>query len=195
MNIHKTKLCSVILTGILTLPVCSNSYSSGNHHVSDGKHGGGHHGGGHHGGGHSGGEHTHVGHGRDHQVASTSTTGGPVSKNQANKTIKVTALDNMRYQFSEELTIVPGDVVKFVVTNTGRLPHEFSIGDEKEQMKHREMMRKMPGMTHQDGNTITVNPGETKEIVWRFKKNDNVVFACNIAGHFEAGMTHKISVR
>ena len=49
-------------------------------------------------------------------------------------------------------------------------------------------------MVHHDGNTVTVKPGETKELTWKFKGNSDVVFACNIPGHFEAGMFHKESV-
>ena len=54
-------------------------------------------------------------------------------------------------------------------------------------------MRQMPDMIHQDGNTVTVKSGETKVLTWEFKSGD-VVFACNVPGHFEAGMFHKVSL-
>jgi uncharacterized cupredoxin-like copper-binding protein len=49
----------------------------------------------------------------------------------------------------------------------------------------------MPGMTHSDGNTMTVEPGMTETLTWDFEGDDVVVFACNIPGHYEAGMFQK----
>lgn len=50
------------------------------------------------------------------------------------------------------------------------------------------MMRKMPSMVHDDPNAVTVEPGQTRELTWRFVGNQPVLFACNIPGHAEAGM-------
>ena len=64
--------------------------------------------------------------------------------------------------------------MKFVITNEGKISHEFSIGDENEQKAHREMMRTMPSMVHEDGNTVTIKPGEIKELTWKFKGDSDV---------------------
>jgi len=37
-----------------------------------------------------------------------------------------------------------------------------------------------------------VAPGETEELIWRFGKLDTVLVACNIPGHFEAGMKYTV---
>lgn len=66
--------------------------------------------------------------------------------------------------------------------------HEFSIGSSDEQDAHRAMMRNMPNRVHADPNTVTVEPGQTRELIWRFAGEQPVVFACNIPGHAEAGM-------
>jgi uncharacterized cupredoxin-like copper-binding protein len=103
----------------------------------------------------------------------------------------------MRFGFSEKLVVHDGEVVTFKITNVGKVVHEFSIGTEEEQKEHQKMMRSMPGMIHKDGNTVTVKPGETKWLTWKFKvtpKHNEVVFACNIPGHFEAGMYEKVKV-
>lgn len=121
-----------------------------------------------------------------------STVGQPAAESAAIKTIAVTTLDSMRYTFSPQLELKAGDIVKFVITNKGKIPHEFSIGDEKEQQAHRKMMRQMPDMVHQDGNTVTVKPGETKVLTWEFRAATEVIFACNVPGHFEAGMFYKM---
>ena len=141
------------------------------------------------------GSHSHAiehDHGRGEYVQSA--VGMPTKPEQATKTVNVELLDTMRFKFSEEVKIKNSDVVKFVVTNTGRLPHEFSIGNQQEQDAHRQMMRNMPTMHHEDSNTVLLKPNETKEITWHFKGSEDVVFACNIPGHYEAGMHSTVKI-
>lgn len=119
----------------------------------------------------------------------TSPVGKPVTTEQANKTIQVKTLDTMRFTFDPPLEqIDDGEVIRFVVINTGTVPHEFFIGSEAEQQAHAAMMMEMPNMVHNDTSTLTVAPGETKEITWAFSGTGPVVFACNIPGHYQAGM-------
>ena len=56
------------------------------------------------------------------------------------------------------------------------------------------MMRKMPNMDHEDPNTVSLAAGETARLSWRFMGDDAVVFACNIPGHFEAGMKYVLPI-
>lgn len=111
------------------------------------------------------------------------------------KTVNVDLLDTMRFGFSSKPEISEGDVVRFVITNKGKIPHEFSIGNQQEQDAHREAMRKTPDMKHEDGNSVTVDPGKTKQLIWSFTSESRVVFACNIPGHYEAGMFSKVHVQ
>ena len=127
-----------------------------------------------------------------HQGGDGSRVGGPVDVAMATKVIQVSMLDSMRFEFSPAPELKAGDIVKFTVTNQGKIPHEFSIGDEDELNMHREMMRRMPDMVHNDGTMLTVNPGETKVLVWAFKAGGEVLLACSIPGHYEAGMFTKI---
>ncbi len=130
--------------------------------------------------------------GAHHHDVSVGPVGLPAEATAASQTIKVSLTDEMKITFDKELTAIKsGTIIQFMVTNEGRIPHEFSIGNQKEQQAHAEMMRKMPGMTHSDGNTLTVEPGKTKELTWKFEGDDVVVFACNIPGHYEAGMFQK----
>jgi uncharacterized cupredoxin-like copper-binding protein len=117
-----------------------------------------------------------------------SVVGGPAKVTAASRTINVDLLDSMRFSFDSPLELERGEAVRFIVTNRGQIRHEFSIGSETEQDSHRAMMRNMPNMVHQDPNAVTVEPGETRELVWRFDGEQPVVFACNIPGHAEAGM-------
>ena len=130
--------------------------------------------------------------GHEHD-AGESPVGRPAAQQEVTMTVDVVTFDTMRYAFSSDLKLKSGDVVKFVITNKGKIPHEFSIGDEAEQAEHREMVRKMPNMVHQDASTVTIKPGETQILAWKFNTAD-VVIACNIPGHFEAGMFKNITL-
>lgn len=123
-----------------------------------------------------------------------SIVGKPAKQAAVTQVIQVVAADDMRFYFSSDKTLHEGDVVQFDVINAGKVTHEFSIGSEKEQQAHLKMMRKMPDMVHHHGNAITLKPGEQKSLIWQFKAGDEAVFACNIPGHFEAGMYKKIPI-
>jgi uncharacterized cupredoxin-like copper-binding protein len=119
--------------------------------------------------------------------------GSPAQPSSAQSTILVSLTDQMKINFSEDLSsIKSGKVIQFLVTNEGNIPHEFSIGNQAEQKEHAKMMRDMPDMVHSDGNTVTVDPGATKTITWHFEGDDTIVFACNIPGHYEAGMFQNV---
>lgn len=123
---------------------------------------------------------------------SNSAAGRPGNPGKISRTIKITALD-IKYD-KREIQAKAGETIKFVVTNTGKLRHEFMIGDMEEQRQHAEMMKQMPDMLHEDANTLTLEPGETKSLVWQFTKAGKLEVACHIPGHYEAGMKSRIVV-
>ena len=90
-------------------------------------------------------------------------------------------------------TVVPvllGETVRLVISNRGTMRHEFVIESKAEHLEHRAMMRQKPDMDMaNEPNAVTVDPGQSKELIWRFGKNPNVEFSCDIPGHAEAGMT------
>ncbi|TDQ82330.1 putative cupredoxin-like copper-binding protein [Dongia mobilis] len=123
--------------------------------------------------------------------------GEPGKAENVTKTVLVDAVDEngeMRF-VHEPLTIKQGDVVKFVVTNRGTMPHEFSVGDSPSQRAHALMMEKMPDMKHEnDATAITLEPGETKELIWAFTKpiKGQIELACQMPGHYAGGMVTKV---
>ena len=172
---------AVAATLALTLSACSD-----HEHGPDDGHGDGH------GSGDKkahalGGEHGHGGH--------TYAVGEPADKDVDAKRVKVSMLDSMKFVFSPPLeTLTDGEAIEFAITNDGKIPHEFSIGNAEEQVKHAEAMRQMPNMQHDDPNAVSLKPGESATLRWRFEGSDTVVFACNIPGHFEAGMHHNVAI-
>ena len=124
-----------------------------------------------------------------------SAVGMPAEKGaKANKTVTVHMMDTMKFNFSGLKGIEEGDIVKFIVMNKGKIPHEFGIGSVEEQVAHRNMMKSMPGMKHEDGSTVSVEPGKSKELVWQFIGDATAQFACNVPGHFEAGMHAEVEL-
>ncbi|MCG6366575.1 copper-resistant cuproprotein CopI [Vibrio fluvialis] len=137
--------------------------------------------------------------GMDHSgmmnMGEMSDVGMPATGSKPTKVVHVLLSDDMKITFKKEVDIQPNDVVQFVIMNTGKIDHEFSIGSAKEQLTHREMMRSMNGQhMHDSGSTVTVQPGKAKQLMWHFQGDNHVEFACNIPGHAEAGMVKKVTL-
>lgn len=125
--------------------------------------------------------------------------GRPGQAAEVTKTIHIEANDQMRLKF-DSLDIKRGDVVKFIVKNAGQVPHEFAVGDEAFRREHQKEMKQqmagMAGMEHEDPNVVSLTPGETKTLIWRFDRlsTHNIIFACYVPGHYEAGMYHRHAI-
>jgi len=113
---------------------------------------------------------------------------------KVSRVFAVRMLDTMRFEPSS-FEVRSGQTVKFVVTNAGQVRHEFGIGTPDEQRAHAEMMLADPDMKHEDGSVITVEPGRTKELIWRFGRAGQYEAACQVPGHYPAGMMAKILVK
>lgn len=120
---------------------------------------------------------------------------GEPGKGEPDRIVFVAMIDTMRFVFEPQLgQLKNGETIEFRVTNDGQIQHEFSIGNAEEQIRHAQMMQKMPNMKHDDPNTVSLAPGESASISWKFTGKEEVVFACNVPGHFEAGMKHIVAI-
>ncbi|MFB6261286.1 MAG: plastocyanin/azurin family copper-binding protein [Thiohalorhabdaceae bacterium] len=140
------------------------------------------------------GEHDHQhGHEDDHGGFAA---GEPAAADQADRTIRITA-DEYRYE-PEKVTVARGAVVRFVITNRGSQKHSFVIGTPAEQKAHEKEMQGMAerggGMDHDDPNAVTVAPGESEPLTWRFSEDSTVRYACHIPGHYQAGMVGTVQI-
>jgi copper resistance protein D len=118
--------------------------------------------------------------------------GEPAQPAEATRVVRIEATDEMRFN-PDAITVRPGEIVRFDVTNTGKTRHEFVLGDEQEQREREEVMQAMgmkPGEAMpDDANTISIAPRETKFITWRFPtKPGKVLYACHEPGRYAAGM-------
>ena len=88
------------------------------------------------------------------------------------------------------LDVAPGETVRFVVTNTDPIDHEFIVGDDAVQVAHElgteAYHPPRPG-------EITIRAGETVETTYTFGERD-LLFGCHLPGHYLYGMRGTISV-
>lgn len=113
---------------------------------------------------------------------------------QARRTITLTMNDAMRFT-PDHIEVRQGETVRLRVRNAGRLQHELVLGTRQALEAHAAQMLKHPDMEHDEAHMVHVAPGQRGEIIWTFNRAGEFEFACLIAGHFQAGMKGRITVR
>jgi uncharacterized cupredoxin-like copper-binding protein len=119
--------------------------------------------------------------------------GKAADPNKAARTIRVDMADTMRFT-PAAITVRRGDVIRFLATNRGKVMHEMVLGTMDELKEHAEMMKKHPGMEHDEPHMLHVAPGKSGEMGWRFTRAGEFFYGCLVAGHLEAGMIGRIKV-
>lgn len=90
-------------------------------------------------------------------------------------------------------TFAPGTVYHFVVTNKGKVAHEFMIMPMAMGHMSMDEMHKMAL-----ASIDNVAPGETRTLDYTFTQTNvgkSIEFACHFPGHYEAGMHQAIVTR
>jgi len=152
--------------------------------------------------------------------AQTYDFGQPAPAAKAQRSVEV-VMGDMSFD-PKAIDIKAGETIRFVLVNKGQLLHEFNLGDATMHAAHQQEMLKMQqsgmltptamkemdhsamagmdhaspahGMQHDDPNSVLVAPGKTAELTWTFTKATSLEFACNIPGHYQAGMVGKLTV-
>ena len=137
-------------------------------------------------------------------------------ESEVSRTIKVVMYDN--YYEPSSFQIKSGETIKFEVENAGMLVHEFNIANKMMHMKHqpemmkmveneilladsidKEKMKKMAkmdkAMAHSHSNSVLLEPKQKGEIIWKFDNAVNIEVACNVPGHYQAGMIAKVNIK
>ena len=130
----------------------------------------------------------------DYSKAEATPFGIAADPRKAVRTIRIDMDDDMRFT-PAEIAVRRGAIVRFVAGNKGQVLHEMVLGTRDELEKHAALMKKFPGMEHDEPHMAHVAPGRTGEIGWKFTRAGTFYFACLIPGHFEAGMIGKVTVR
>ncbi|MGE7992765.1 cupredoxin domain-containing protein [Pseudomonas sp. NPDC089554] len=135
--------------------------------------------------------------------------GEPAPASKATRSVDV-VLKDIAFE-PTSLSVKAGETVRFVIVNQGNLPHEFNLGDAAMHVEHQKEMAAMANMDHSQmdhgamghgqmghghdaGNTVLVQPGQRAELTWTFRKSAPIEFACNVPGHYQAGMVGKLSI-
>ena len=142
---------------------------------------------------HAHGEKPHAAKGIDYSKAEQHSFGRAADPKKAKRTVRVEMVDQMRF-LPAEITVKRGEVVRFVPVNKGQVLHEMVLGTMDDLKKHAELMRKHPGMEHDEPHMAHVAPGKQGEMGWQFTKAGEFYYGCLIPGHFEAGMIGKVVV-
>ena len=136
--------------------------------------------------------------------------------NDISRVIKVVMYDN--YYEPSSFQINAGETIKFEVENAGELVHEFNIANKMMHMKHQPEMEKMveneilfadsidkdkmkkmakmdKSMGHSHSNSVLLEPKQKGDIIWKFDNAVNIEVACNVPGHYQAGMIAKVNIK
>ena len=131
------------------------------------------------------------------------------------RTIKVKMYDN--YYEPKTFNIKKGETIKFEVINAGELVHEFNIANAMMHIKHQPEMEKMveneillgdkidkdkmqkmaamdKSMGHSHSNSVLLAPKEKGILIWKFENAVNIEVACNVPGHYQAGMIAAVNL-
>jgi len=92
------------------------------------------------------------------------------------------------------ISVKSGETIKFVLTNSGKVKHEFVLGTEKDLKEHYQQMLKVPEMEHDEPNMVNVESGKSGTVIWKFSTSGTVDFACLLPGHYDAGMKGLVQV-
>ena len=141
--------------------------------------------------------------------------GSKGKENEVLRVVKVVMYDN--YYVPSSFQIKAGETIKFEVENAGMLVHEFNIANKMMHIKHqaemskmsengillpfsidKEKMKKMAkidkSMSHSHSNSVLLEPKQKGEIIWKFINAVNIEIACNVPGHYQAGMIAKVNI-
>ena len=88
------------------------------------------------------------------------------------------------------IDVDPGETVRFVVSNSDPIDHEFIIGDQAVQIAHE---RGTEAFHPPRPGEITIPAGQTVETTYTFGARD-LIFGCHLPGHYTYGMRGIISV-
>ena len=147
-------------------------------------------------------------------AASMKMIGEKGKQDEVTREIIVKMYDN--YYVPDSFKVNKNETIKFIVENMGELVHEYNIATKEMHVKHQPEMQKMVdmeilladkidkekmrevakkdhAMAHKHANSLLLEPKEKGEIIWKFSSTAKLEIACNVPGHYEAGMVAKIS--
>ena len=133
--------------------------------------------------------------------------GKPGKIENVTRIINIKLYDN--YFEPKNIQAKKGETILFNIENLGELVHEYSIATKKMHIKHQPEMLELFNkniltatkidkekikFVHSHKNSVLLEPQEEKKIIWKFDTTINLQAACNVPGHYEAGMVGDINL-
>lgn len=133
--------------------------------------------------------------------------GKPGKIENVTRIINIKLYDN--YFEPKNIQVKKGETILFNIENLGQLVHEYSIATKKMHIKHQPEMLELFNkniltatkidkekikFVHSHKNSVLLEPQEEKKIIWKFDTTINLQAACNVPGHYEAGMAGDINL-
>lgn len=103
----------------------------------------------------------------------------------------------------ETIEVAKGEEVRFTFTNDGKIRHEAYVGTPDDQADHEMEMAEAGeqsgghdahGGGSGDDNKVTVEPGESGDLTYRFEEAGTYEVGCHEPGHYAAGMKITVNV-
>lgn len=134
-------------------------------------------------------------------ASAASAPAGAVGTLEAPRDIAISMTDTFRFD-PDTIVVSEGETVRFLLDNPTVAPHDFLIGDLDEQLHHHEEMA--AGEGHDDNaaagvegglpDAVTLEPGESAEVIATFDEAGTLIIGCHVPGHWEAGMRGNIAI-
>ena len=78
--------------------------------------------------------------------------------------------------------------MEMMVTN------EILFADFIDYDKMKKMAKIDKSMSHSHNNSVLLEPKQKADIIWKFDNAINIEIACNVPGHYQAGMIAKVNI-
>ena len=119
--------------------------------------------------------------------------GEPADASDADRVIEIEAADDFSFGPSA-VSVAVGETVTFRVVNTGKIPHDFTIGDPEMQDDHEAEMSGGEMHEGEDPTAMLVQPGDTRDLTGTFTDSGPILIVCHVRGHYAAGMKASLEI-
>jgi len=121
-------------------------------------------------------------------AAALATSGGPMDS-ATPRTVAVT-IRHSKF-VPAHFAVRRGETVRFVITNTDPIDHEFILGDEAVQRRHETGTEPAHGAVPGE---VSVPPGTIAETSYTFSRLGVALIGCHAPGHYNYGMRGRVLV-
>jgi uncharacterized cupredoxin-like copper-binding protein len=114
--------------------------------------------------------------------------GAPTVGTPGNPRVVWLNMDDSLTFMPDSIDVAPGETIRFVLTNSGQVVHEFQVGDAAKVAAD-----EVDGVIVVEKDEL--DAGSTHSVDYTFDGPGPYAFACHEPGHYEAGMKGVINLR